>query len=325
MPNEAVIEADLEPRELFGHGVPSGALAIVRPGGGPVQLAPDVEYGAIRATSESSLGDVSFTAVVFGYHVEVRGPTIRVRARCDRTEDVLLPIGFTEIYVPALLASAVPAPVRVRRIRGRVGDSPFAYEYRGSVLGEIHAMDGEGVARRMKRCLERADRLPNGMFRVFAAFRYLMQARRLRHASTYPGEFLGERFLNLYKAVEVVFGRDVDAMRERLRNLGADDQVVEGLIVPLTYVRDSLDVGHSKIAPLPQPDYETIHDYAVRAENGVTWLLDLLVSRIIDGTFEVSSYSPDPDRVATLFTKLREYQAVRVDPYAAGATSEVSP
>ncbi len=127
------------------------------------------------------------------------------------------------------------------------------------------------------------------------------------------------------EAVEVVFGRDVDAMRERLRNLGADDQVVEGLIVPLTYVRDSLDVGHSKIAPLPQPDYETIHDYAVRAENGVTWLLDLLVSRIIDGTFEVSSYSPDPDRVATLFTKLREYQAVRVDPYAAGATSEVSP
>lgn len=167
----------------------------------------------------------------------------------------------------------------------------------------------------MDQHLRKVSQLPEGSERIFSAHRYLNQARRLRNASAHPGEFLGERMVNLYKILEALFAtRQVDEIRDHLRKLAVPHDLRE-LFCSIVYVRDQLDGGHMALHPLEPAEYEAIHEFAHSAEDAATWLILHVVDKSASGSFRIKRSEPsDRSRLIGEITKRRE---IRLDPYQA--------
>jgi hypothetical protein len=199
---------------------------------------------------------------------------------------------FSEL-LPAVLSSAVAAPVEVVRIYGEAGGVDFQAEFSGTITALVKSTDlSVMVARKME--------LINGMAqadgdRLFSAHRYLLQARRLGYVSTYATQFISERLLNLYKMVEILFGRSADNARVALKQMRVKANVAE-MVVSLCYIRDSVDVGHPAIQLLEPEEYETMRSFVIAIEEVMSWLLDHVIAELKAERFQFDGdWSDDGD------------------------------
>lgn len=306
-PAHARIEAALAPDELFGKADLTGRLSVMPPGHS-VQPTADVRHGGIRFPSGGSLPAFSVSVQFFDAMLSIDGGTAVIESECSTDATFKVLIEQTEHHLPALLSAALFAPVEVISVGGSLGGQAFTVEFQGTTEVIVRTMDqGESIRRK----LDGLRRLPaDGAERVLSAHRYLLQARRLRYVSSYPSEFLGERLLNLYKAIEVLFGRDVDPLRRLLEQLDLKGEVVE-LLAGLVYVRDEIDVGHPAIRSLDGKQYETLHRYAEAVEEVIPWLLDHLVSRLAEDRFQLRRLKGPSKRSSTLEKAAKSVGAVK--------------
>lgn len=290
----AVVE--LAPKEVFGEADLTGKLSVMPPGH-TVQMSADLRHGAIRFQPGGRLPVFSVTAPLFDANMSIEGSTATVELECQTDAAFRRMVELIEHQLPALLSAALNVPIDVVRMTGSVAGLPYRVEFRGVVETPIRTLNQPDAVRRKFDLMQQ---LPeDGAWRVFSAHRYLLQARRLRYASNYPSEFLGERLLNLYKAIEVLFGRDVQQVRRQLAELGLKPEVIE-LLAGLVYVRDEIDVGHPAIGSLDAKQYETLHQYADAVEEIIPWLLDHLVSRLAGDRFQLRRLKLSSKRRTTL-------------------------
>lgn len=275
-PARATINVKLAPEEAFGEADLSGKLSIV-PHGHQVRMSTDLRNGGIRFQGGGRLPKLQAEGPLFDARIQLDGAHALVEHACPSEGAFKQLIRLVENQVPAVLSVPLRAPVEVVSVSGSVGPQRFRVEFCGVIEAPIRTAD---LTRDVQEKLERLQHLPaQAADRVFSAHRYLLQAYRLRYISEYPGQFLGERLLNLYKVLEVLFGRKADDLRASLQHLGLRDEVVE-LLVGLVYVRDESDVGHPAIQQLDAASYESVHKYVFWAEEVVTWLLDHLLDRL---------------------------------------------
>jgi hypothetical protein len=296
-PAPTTIIVELGPAEAFGEGDLTGKLSTV-PWGHTVQMSVDLRNGGIRFAPGGRLPTLASEGEAFGVKFTFRGRRLTIEHETSSEPAFRRLIELVEHQVPALLAASLRAPIEIVSFTGTVGASRFRVEVTGVTEAPLRTLD---LGSEVKKKLGRLDGLPaDDAARVFSAHRYLLQAHRLRYASEYPAQFVGERLLNLCKVLEVLFGRLTEDLRAQLKRLDLRPELIE-LLVGLVYVRDESDVGHPAIRHLDTKNYETVQRYVIWLEEVITWLLDHLVDRLVTTPFRLTAVgSSKSKRVDTL-------------------------
>jgi hypothetical protein len=314
-PNAVEIRVELAPKAVFGDEPLNDKLPICAIGQAPVGLEAETFHGSIRFKPQGQLGRVHVNTILFHASVQIDGSCAVLRMAEATEEDFKRTISLAEVLLPAFISAVVHAPVVATDVYGNVGDSFFQLQFRGSVGGAFFADSETRIAERITSYFAKLSKLPLGAQRIFSAHRYLQQARRLRMVSTYPGEFLGERVLNLYKVVEALFAsRTANEIRPALKKLGIPDDVAE-MVTSIIYVRDQLDAGHMALQALEPAEYELVHRFADRIEDTITWLLIKVVEAAGEGRFQVREAKHKPSERRKLMDELAKRDDLLVHPY----------
>lgn len=295
-PAATLIHAELGPKELFGEATLTGRLTL-KPGGHRVALSAEMSRGGISSGSGGRLPTLEVEGPFFDAKLNIKGNVATVEVAPASEALFRECVVLVADHLPALLSNAMQAPVEVIEVYGTVADQFFQVQVTGKFETVVKVPD---LPEAIRRSMTRVTRLPKEVAaKVFAAHRYALQARRLAYASEYATQFVGERLLNLNKAVEILFGRDVDRMRQSLVDLGVRSEVIE-VLAALRYVRDSIDVGHPASRPLTPKQFEDVHGFVFAIEEIVTWLLDFVVEAFADERLSLPHAKKKSERDRTL-------------------------
>lgn len=300
-PAPVMIHVELEPKEVFGEAKLSGRLPI-RPPGEQLQVAQgSTLHGGMRVTSVARLSKLSVAGPFFDASLEIEGSLASITFECLSPEAFTVAVKLAETTLPAILSAAVAAPVEAANVYGHVGEHFFELQFQGAMT-DLILVDGRSA--RIQAKLDLLRKVPQGaLTRIVSSHRYLLQARRLRYVSSFQSQFLGERLLNLCKAVEVLFGKKTTELRPELGKLGLRDEVIE-MVVGLIYVRDESDVGHPALTPLSQDQFETVHGYAVGIEEIVAWLIDHVFEAANSGRIVLKGPTDKPPKRERTLTEI---------------------
>jgi hypothetical protein len=282
-PAPTTVRAQLEPDELFGEADLSGGLSL-RPAGEKVQMTADLHHGGICIAPGGRLRRAEVKTTLFDHGLRVDGNVATVHGEVHSESALRDCIGIVLGDLPAFLSAALHAPVGVVKVDGTVGGQQFVVEIKGTFEQVFRVAD---FATSVTHKMTRLTGLPaDGAARLFAAHRYLNEARWLEYRATHAPQFLGARLLSVQKALEVLLSySSVDELRTMLRRLGVRENVVE-LLAAVEYVRNQVDVGHPAVRALSERGYYHVHRFALFAVEVMTWLLDHVVEAANDGKFQ---------------------------------------
>jgi hypothetical protein len=187
------------------------------------------------------------------------------------------------------LSEALHGPVAIAEVFGNIGEQFFEVHVRGEFEGVVRTVNSSAAVEQTFAALAKVP--ADGAWRVFASLRYMNHARWLAYAAAYPGQFAGEQLLNLNKVLEILLPHsDVDGLREQLRELSLTEEIVQ-LLAGLAHVRNQVDVGHAAVEVLATREHCDLHRFLVYIMEIVAWLIQHIIERSGDGTFELRPLS----------------------------------
>jgi hypothetical protein len=287
-PADATLHARLGPPELFGDAVLTGHLRVV-PAGQRVELEADLFRGGIRVKPGGRFRTLNSSLPLFGQTIELSGTLATMTLQGIDQAGLLRAVEVLATHLGPLISQALRAPVEVAEVWGTAEGKALSVEVKGEFYRGIHAIDRESQLKNVFSTATAVDvAYPQ---RISSALRYLLQARRLDYAETFPAQFLGERLLNIYKAVEVLWGRKVDDLKKAMDAIGLNADFAN-VLASLVYLRDQVDIGHPAIQSLNDNEYAEVCLYAEDIEEIVTWLVGEVIARAAkDDTLPILSSS----------------------------------
>lgn len=320
-PADIEIEVELTPAAIFGEEPPDPKFQRLMPGDDKI-LIEQVDGFKGTHTITGSMPFV-FARLQGGGKVDdatltMSGAKTALRQEGATHEDFVTLVTRATNDIAPILSTLFGEAVSVRGIRGNAGGQPFEVK----VVGDgdfLVRHDTDNLAPRIQKnfhLLWDCAASP----RLRAAMGYLQQAQRLRLASSYPGEFLAERFLNLGKLVEILFTvndakQRNEETREQLRALRFPENAIE-IISSISYVRSQLDVAHPVLELLTAKDYSTAHFFATRAEDAATYLVMHIAQAFREGKHRLpepsGAHGSDRNK---LMEPMRKHEDVALDPF----------
>ena len=137
--------------------------------------------------------------------------------------------------------------------------------------------------------------------RVAAALQYFHSASRLIVSGQSDWESMAEAVLNMCKSMQVLFGNRKDDIRRGLRELGYEQEEIEGDFIPIVELRNHFDVGHPRLALFQRRGLDVLYQYLLQSEDNIRALLTRVVTGVCEGTFEL----PEDDLTPTRETERR--------------------
>ena len=287
-PCEVSLEVSLGPRCLFEpkeNWLPEDAEAcrIFINGKGPKQFCINANVG--RVFVEDSLLERVRVSHCDGdaRSFELNGHKLTVSTCCESEKAVKIFVAEVLENLVPMLSIHLPQPVYIRMADLRVGESKFSLETLENPGATLYGSYQDQYEDEIKQGLSRfefGNRTENR--RLLAASAYVHAACRLRDVGNTPFEFLAELILNLAKALEILFPAKHDERRDtyrtELRKLGFSDDEIEKQYVPISILRNCLDVGHPKISEFG-PELTL---GLARGLNGIEHYFKELIVRVID-------------------------------------------
>jgi len=242
-PTTAALTCRLGPPQLFG--VADGPIRASRLGSS-LELRWDANADRTYCQPSPGFDCLSVTATAMGGTFHVSGNDVTFRGDVASEEQFGRLLGLLLFGLPACLSSTLPDPVFLQSVEGMLGASRFRIEHLESVTPLI-VLDDDGLAELVAAGLSAMDQVAAPEHaRLLAATCYVQRAARLFAAGYSPWEFMAEALLNYSKALEVLFGDSREDQRTGLKALSIDPAEIETRFIPLTLLRDSLDVAHPK-------------------------------------------------------------------------------
>lgn len=275
-------------------------------------LGPDQPFGCAagggRTAAQNVAATAHFNANTGQHYIESKQPLSPLRVgipseavsltgtelRVSRVinalpelEDLIESVYYT---FPLVLASDFGDPPLVIRVDGRIGDVTFRWElheWRMAFTITTQARQENLIVKAWRRLqLLAATENP----RLLAALQYFHVACRLSRTSACPGEFLSEALLNYSKILEVLFQAKRDVARSELAALGFTTEEIARDFISAMVIRDQIDVAHVSLVLFTPQQLHVLHRYADRAESAFRKLLQILLSRLEDGTLTLLPY-----------------------------------
>ncbi|MGB2799260.1 MAG: hypothetical protein WBC82_05405 [Dehalococcoidia bacterium] len=288
---ECVLE--LSPEDIFGgrnRGTP-----LVLPGT-TARFECDANKGQSSVKTREHMKTIRFDRVLDAYDIYLCGGDIKIGFDCN-SQDYLMHSLKLLLSLPLYLSLFLSHAVRIDAFYGTIGDCEFNCEV---MYGEF---DFQVVSEeRQKELVELAFETALGSptidnTRILAAIGYLYTARLIRAQSPHSSAFLPEVALNLCKALDALFTDNRDQLRQELRKLGFTEKEIENGYVPLTVIRNQLDIAHPTFFT-PTVEHQGIFDYFVKvASDLVEEVLRRVVEQCKNGKYEVLPYDTNKQDV----------------------------
>jgi hypothetical protein len=281
-PSPVAITFQLAPGQVFGAN--EGPIRAVRLGS-----AYQMEWNANTDRSHS-YPQPGFTRLqlklpALGGAFEVDGDKVTFRIDVTTSDQLVRYLQLLTFALPASLSALLPEPVYITSIDGAIGDVGFRVEHTQSTTPVI-VLDDDKLAERVSTALSQVELLSqeSGM-RLLAATRYIHTAGRLLAAGYSPWEFMAEALLNYSKSLEVLFGDSRDDQRAGMRSLALAETDIEARFIPVTLLRDFLDVGHPKLALVDGSRLKGLYLFLVGLEVDFHDLLAKVRNAMTSGTW----------------------------------------
>lgn len=270
------------PSQVFGIG--EGPLSAIRLGS-DYSMRWNANTDKHLSRPNPGFSSVAASLEAFGGEFHVDGNEIAFQFDAASENDFLGRLQFLVFALPASLSAVLPEPVYVERIEGMIGEEPFRVEHIRSASPLIVLSD-ELLTKRVKEGLADLELLATTPGkRVLAALRYAHVARRLLAAGYSPWEFMAEAILNYSKILEILFGDSRDEQRAGLRAVGILDEEIEARYIPVTLLRDFLDVGHPKLSQLDSERLQGIYQYLLGMDVDFMHLMEKVKNAISSGAW----------------------------------------
>lgn len=276
-PNTLTVTAKLSPPVIFGAGNDYSRLVVHQ---SKAHLIWNANTGRVQSKSEPSLPPLDVTITGPETKFVLKGDLITYTLPCESLDQLIGCLNGLQFVFPAFLNLKFPEPPTVEYVKGKLGDVEFRWEHKGA----IHSFSPQTSEILEKHVAEFFNILPfisgTQNRRLVAAIYYFYTSSRLLVSGHSQWEFMAECILNLCKTLEILFGREMDSIRDGLQTLGYESDEIEGDYIPLIILRNVLDVAHPRIAVFPQDSLSTLYVYLSNTENRFRKLLERVITAI---------------------------------------------
>ena len=282
----------LAPEQLFG--CKSGPIRAVRLGSAYEVIwnaSTDRSYGR----PDPGFSRLHLSVNVMGGVFEVDGNEVSFRTEVQSEQQLIEYLQLLHFALPSSLSALLPDPVYITRVEGTIGGTEFRVEH-SRHTGPLAVLDDARLTEYVTRALSDIARFAEDSGRrLLAATGYVHNARRLLAVGYSPWEFMAEALLNYSKALEVLFGDSRDEQRTGLRAIGVAEAAIDARLIPVTLLRDFLDVGHPKLSQVDGPRLTRLYLFLVGLEGDFQDVLRKAHDAIAAG-----KWVPAPARSETL-------------------------
>lgn len=300
-PNVFNHEIELNPRDLFG--VPGDEKRMVFPASAEVRVLWNANSG--ERTHEAQLIDaISISDSSLNIQYSFQGNVLRVAIPASTLTVFQQSTAALATRVELFLSLTTGVSVKIIKhhiktdqglLRNEMADCSVRSKVTTKELCESEIKSG------MKKVFfhkKDNQRLTSALF-------YYRQGLALY--STGDGSMKSEVLINLYKAIEIVFGNTAEQVRKKAKDMKVYNKKFEALLVSLIYVRNSIDVAHSSLSVLSPEEYQLVDQYVI----GVVHELGAVLTAISDtcenhvGVLFHDVQGKDPGRTKILW-KIKE-------------------
>jgi len=298
-PNDVEIEFWFEPQEPFGtrHGYSRTVLRGVK-----ATMLYNANNGFCSARSERPLDPVDVCVQYDNATHLIRGNKLYVRGRCETAEELNNVIYSIHGLIPPMLNVFLLDSPFITVVQGKVGETAFRWEF-AETRFELETTSNDRQEEVLLKALSlHGSGLGADSHRLRAALGYFYKACRLIAAGNGPWEFMSETILNLTKSLEILFdvpsnetsqgeGGSRDRIRNGLKCVGVEANLIEEIFIPITILRNEFDVGHGRLALNSIDDLQLIYGLLAKAETEFRRLLRQIVTGVSEGLFTLQPYT----------------------------------
>ncbi len=286
-PARAECVVELSPEDIFG-GRSRGTPLVIP--GETVGICWDANKGQSKVETKRWLKTIRFDCVINGYEIHLTGGEISISFDCGSEGHLLHGLKLLS-YLPLYLSLFLAHPIKVDAFYGRIGECTFNCEIASGIF-QFHVTTEERQKELTKLAFDMTFGTPLADIspRLLAAIGYLYTAMLLSSQSPYSSAFLPEIALNLAKVLDVMFTDKRDKLRQELKKLGFSKDEIEKKYVPLTLIRNKLDVAHPTLFMPTKEQRSTFDSFVDRALSQVVDLLKRTIEKSAKGEYEILFY-----------------------------------
>ena len=295
-PSECEIRFHFQPAQPFGVEAGGGRTAVRSVAATALFNA---NTGESTVESKQPLSPLDVTIEAPNLIARLDGTTLTVSGMFESLRVVEQTVEGVFFVFPTVLNVPFADPPYIERVDGVIGSVGFRWELSEWRLGYSNTTQ-ETQEQRFGDAWDRMSVVGEpGRRRLAAALHYFHVACRLDRAGRTAGEFVAEVVLNLAKTLEVLFppegdGGTRDAARRGLRALGLTVERIESDFIPAMALRNEIDVGHVELGLFKPIHLTAIHAYVERAENAFREMLEILLTQVASGEFEIAHHELQP-------------------------------
>ena len=279
-PAVLTVTAKLAPANVFGAGHDYGRLVVHNT---KTRVHWNANTGRIQSKSDKPLPPLDVTIESPTSSLSLKGNVLIYQCPCEDIDFLLGCLNGLQFVFPAFLNLKFPDPPVVEQIKGKLGSVEFRWEHREA----IHSFVPLTTEILEEHVAAFTEALP--LFvgtrnrRLVAAIHYFYISSRLLVSGHSQWEFMAECILNLCKALEILFGKNKEAIRLGLEALEYKSEEIEGDFIPLVILRDVIDVAHPRVAIFPQESLMVLYRYLANSEQRFRQLLQRAIDAVKKG------------------------------------------
>ncbi|QEF98101.1 hypothetical protein Mal15_21480 [Stieleria maiorica] len=308
-PAKAIVQLKLVPSDYFEPVSEDESRSCVPQGGTDFRFLLNGNNGRMTLHGKTMMPPLSVTFDINdgAWDVSFVGATMQISSNLDSEDRINSFLTNCEKIIPALLSVCLGIAIRSDETLIRIGDYVEARSETIFAPHTVRVIDPDS------RIQELADSLPV-IVKCMDSARYVLAATYLREAIEFNSSYGQqnpyvrslETILGCAKVIEVLFSGQNDTIRDKCRELGIDDDVIEHEIVRINMARSKLGPAHSSRFVPNSTEAEVLRVFASRAIVTVRELL-LLISkkRFTDFPYLLEPAGRSRDKEAFL-EKLRE-------------------
>lgn len=288
-PNKAKIKVTMSPGVAFGtEDIPSRTLIKAH----EASLLINSNTGRWVGQSKPPLEPFDVKIKFTNLEMLLKGNILTLEFECDSLSTLDGLITGLKFVFPTLLNLEFSDPPTVESISGSVGDVEFVWEHRRSEwMITMRTLEENVLEKYVEESFEYLQ-LFNGINnrRLAVALSYFHLAVRLNVCGDSPWEFMAETILNYCKALDILLVTSKDSredIRRELGLLGYSDVEIEGDFIPLTILRNFVNVAHPKVALFKRNDLRILYKYLVHSEQVIREFLQRILKKISNNEYSI--------------------------------------
>jgi hypothetical protein len=291
-PNDVEVALYFTPASSFGGVATEGRVVRQH---SEATLRWDANTGRQHALGATPLDPVNVAIQSGRYKARFEANAFTCQTRVEDRKELQHLIETLSYLLPPLLNLDLLDSVTLDRVGGTLGGISFSWELARGLPADFEVTTTAEQERRFVDGWERLIKIKDEDRRIVAALQYFYVACRLERVGSSPWEFLPEIVLNLAKILEVLYPPSsergtIEATRQGLQELGYRPEEIEGNFVPVTALRNSLDVGHASLAIFKAGDLAEVHTYCERAEKAFRELIRRVLAAAENGSLSLALY-----------------------------------